>query len=40
MANIKINVNVCQVCGHTQKNHASNSGCNVDGCNCDRIGTY
>jgi len=40
MANIKINVNVCQVCGHSQKQHAENKGCSAEDCECDRRGVF
>lgn len=40
MTDIKINANACVKCGHNQKSHESNHGCDVEGCSCDSIGTF
>jgi len=40
MAKITINANACVNCGHNQKNHASNKGCDVEDCDCKSLGVF
>jgi len=39
MADIKINVNECQECGHSEIHHRTKK-CDVDGCDCTRTSVY
>ena len=41
MTDIKIVASgTCAECGHNQKAHEGNNVCDVEGCDCENIGSY
>ncbi len=37
---IMIEGGICGDCGHDQQKHEGNTTCDVEGCECDNIGSY